>query len=269
MKKYQRALLIVVLPLMASIAVLFSPLASAGQESRELLTNALQLQEKQRESESLAFFEQVLQAEPDNYQALLNAAHLHLRQGWLYSEKEKRKEHYLALQTYAGRALDLKPSEYQARFLVIVGKAKMARYLSPGDQVRIARELQTDLAALSTLMQDDPNGIYILSWLNFKVGTTSALEKLLASVLFGGLPDNLTIDNAFALMEKAIRLRPDYLVYHYDIGLYRQRLGEVDKAQPWFEKVLDMEAKTAEEAVYKQWAKQRLLELAGQKVASN
>lgn len=266
MKKNRQVLCIT---LLASLAMLFSPLTSAGEESRELLVNALHLREDRRESEALMLFEKVLLAEPDNYQALLNAAYLHFRQGWLYSDKTKKKEHYLTLQSYARRALDLKPTEYQAKFLVIVGKAKMARYLSSGEQVRIARELQADLTALSLLAEDDPNCLYLLSWLNFKVGNTSSLEKLLASVLFGGLPEDLTTENGFALMHKAIRLRPDYLVYHYDIGVYQQRLGNMEKARPWFEKVLAGEAKTAEEVVYKKWAKQRLLELDGHKMASN
>lgn len=266
MKKNRQVLCIT---LLASLAMLFSPLTSAGEESRELLVNALHLREDRRESEALMLFEKVLLAEPDNYQALLNAAYLHFRQGWLYSDKTKKKEHYLTLQSYARRALDLKPTEYQAKFLVIVGKAKMAKYLSSGEQVRIARELQADLTVLSLLAEDDPNCLYLLSWLNFKVGTTSSLEKLLASVLFGGLPEDLTTENGFALMHKAIRLRPDYLVYHYDIGVYQQRLGNMEKARPWFEKVLAGEAKTAEEVVYKKWAKQRLLELDGHKMASN
>lgn len=266
MKKNRQVLCIT---LLASLAMLFSPLTSAGEESRELLVNALHLREDRRESEALMLFEKVLLAEPDNYQALLNAAYLHFRQGWLYSDKTKKKEHYLTLQSYARRALDLKPTEYQAKFLVIVGKAKMARYLSSGEQVRIARELQADLTVLSLLAEDDPNCLYLLSWLNFKVGSTSSLEKLLASVLFGGLPEDLTTENGFALMHKAIRLRPDYLVYHYDIGVYQQRLGNMEKARPWFEKVLAGEAKTAEEVVYKKWAKQRLLELDGHKMASN
>lgn len=40
------------------------------------------------------------------------------------------------------------------------------------------------------------------------------LERVLASMLFGGLPEDLTVDNAVTLMQKALELRPGYAVYY-------------------------------------------------------
>ncbi len=239
------------------------------EESGNLLNMACKLKEDGQESEALALFEKILKKEPENYQALLTAAYLHFRQGWLHSEHDQRREHYRILQLYSRKALALKPTEYAARLLAIVGKAKTARYLSPGEQVRVARELREDLAALSVIRPDDPDCVYVLSWLNFKVGKTSALEKFVASVFFGGLPEDLTIENAFALMHKVMQLRPGYIVYVYDLGLFSQRLGEPEKASSWYEKVLTMEAKTAEDVVYKAWAQQRLLELHPENASGN
>lgn len=247
----------------------FCPSSIAFEDSQEILIKALQLQQERREEESLVLIEKILQTEPDNYQALLNAAYLHFRQGWLYTDIEKKqREHYFTVQTYARQALGIKPLEYQAKLLAVVGMAKTARYLSPGEQVRVVKDLQKELEMLMAMSKDDPRTIHILSWLNFKVGKAGALERLLATVLFGGLPENLTIKNAFALMHKAIQLRPEYLVYHYDVGLFQQRLGEFSKARPWFEKVLSMESKTAEDCIYKKWAAQRLLELDGHRVVN-
>lgn len=241
----------------------------AGEDTGDLMARALQLREDNKEDEALKFFETILQEEPDNYQALLNAAFIHLRQGWLYSDKDGGKDHYFKLQDYAHRAVNQNPMEYQAKLINLVAKAKTAGYLSPGYQVRIARELQQELEALMASGKNDPDAIYIFSWLNFKVGKVGSLEKLLASILFGGLPENLTIENAVELMQKAIDLRPDYSIYHYDLGLFQQRLGQLEKARSLFEKVLSMEPKKSEEVVYRQWAEQRLNELAGQKMANN
>lgn len=234
---------------------------SAGVDRQDLLARAVLLREEHQEKQALQLFEEVLRGDPDNYQALLNAAFLHFRQGWLYSDKEQRKSHYEKLQAYAGRAAALQPREYQARLLRIVAKAKTAGYQQPGDQVRIARELRQELNDLVKDREEDPDRIYVLSWLHFKVGNTSPLEKFLASLLFGGLPGDLTTGTAIQLMEKAQRLRPDYTVYCYDLGLFHQRLGQLDTARPSYEKVLTMEGKTPEDAVYKKWARQRLLEI--------
>lgn len=228
------------------------------------LARAVQLRENHQEVEALQLFERILDQEPDRYEALLNAGYLHFRQGWLYREKgtAEQKQHYLKLAEYADRALRLRPAEYQAKLLHLVAKAKTSRYLPPGDQVRIARDLRLDLPQLIQTAGNDPIPIYIFSWLHMKVGEVGSFERMLASMFFGGLPEDLTVERAVELMERAIAMRPDYAVYSYDLGLFRQRLGQDGEARALFEKVVGMEAKTPEDRVYKRWAEQRLTELA-------
>jgi tetratricopeptide (TPR) repeat protein len=233
------------------------------------MARALQLLQDSREEEALSLFEAVLQEAPDNYQALLSAAFMHFRIGWLYSDKKGEKDHYMKMRDYARRALDQRPGEYQAQLINLVAKAKTADYLSPRHQVRIAKELQQELEALMAFEQNDPDTIYFLSWLNYKVGKVGSLEKMLASVFFGGLPENLTIENAVALMQKAIDLRPDYSIYYFDLGLFQQRLGQLEKARSLFEKVLSMAPRKSEEVVYRKWAERKLSELSEQNMASN
>jgi regulator of microtubule dynamics protein 3 len=236
-----------------------------AQGDENLMARALRLREENRDVEALELFETILSQDPDNYRALVHAAFLHFRQGWLYSDADGEKLHYLKLQDYARRAVTQKPTEYQAWLINLVAKAKTAPYLSPGDQVRIARELQQDLEALIASRKNDPHPIYMLSWLNFKVGKVSSLEKLLAKILFGGLPGNLTTGKAVALMRQAIELRPDYAIYRYDLGLFQQRLGQLEKARASFEKVLSMAPREPEEVIYRQWAEHRLNTLSGEK----
>ncbi|MFH0729331.1 MAG: tetratricopeptide repeat protein [Pseudomonadota bacterium] len=252
-----------------SLPPLVSVSSVAGEDTGDLMTRALRLREDDRQDEALKLFETILQEEPDNYQALLNAGFIHFRQGWLYSDKDGEKDHYFKMLEYANRAVDQHPMEYEAKLIHLVARAKTAGYLSPGSQVRIARDLRQELEALMAYRKNDPNLIYMLSWLNFKVGRVGSVEKLLASILFGGLPDNLTTGNAIELMQQAIELRPDYSIYYFDLGLFQQRLGQLEEARSLFEKVLSMAPGKSEEVVYRQRAEERLKDLERQKGASN
>ena len=213
--------------------------------------------------EALQFYEQVLEDEPDNHDILLKAAYLHYRLGWLYVGKIERKDHYFKFFDYANRAKQINPQDYHTSLLLIGAKAKKAGYLSNGDQVRIARELERDIQALMDRKSNDPDTIYLLSWLNFKVGRVSALEKILAAILFGGLPKDMSVEKSFALMEKAIQLRPDYIVYQYDLGLFYQRTGNKLKARAQFEKVLSMQPHTSEGTIYQRRVHARMREING------
>ncbi len=210
-----------------------------------------------------------LQKDPSNFQVLINAAYLHLRLGWLYSNKDEGKKHYSMLQKYADKALQINPLNYEAQLLDIIARGKTIGYLSVGDQVHRVWQLKKDLDALMANHGNDPNAIYVLSWLNFKVGQVNSLQKFVASFFFGGLPEDLTTQNGLALMKKAISLRPNYCIYYYDLGLFNQRLGDLEKAKELYEKAVSIPPQKPEELIYQQKAEEHLQELRVKNLANN
>lgn len=233
------------------------------QPVETLLKLVQRFQDPSQIIEALRLYEQILEDEQDNHDILMKASYLHYRLGWLYAVGINKRYHYFKFFDYADRAKRIKPQDYHTSLLLAGAKAKKAGYLSHGDQVRSARELSRALQALMDRKDDNPDAIYLLSWLNFKVGRVSALKKILASVLFGGLPEEMSVEKAFALMEKAIQLKPNYIVYQYDLGLYYQRTGNKEKARLQFEKVRSMQPRSMEGGIYQNWGHGKLREMTG------
>lgn len=254
--RWRYALVQLVAVLLAIVIVLVT--VQPG-ESSQRLSEALRLKEEHRDALALEVLERVLQDETDNATAWLHIAHLHFRLGWLYGEKEERRRRFFLADQAAQKALALSPDDVAIRLMAVVTKGKIAGYLSSGEQVRLARELRAEVDALVVLLgPKHVDLLHVQSWLHFKVGKTSPMERLVAKVLFGGLPEGLDIDTAMTLMRQAMELRPQSPVYPYDLGIFYQRLGQPEQARPWFEKVLTMAATTAEDRVYQDWARQRL-----------
>lgn len=260
----RKALLGIAFQAWLALAVLaFATTVRAEQNSAEL-AEALLLKEQYRDAEALAVLERLLNNTPNDATALLQVAHLNFRLGWLHGEGEERRRRFFAADQAAQKALALAPADVSTRLMAVVAKGKIAAYLSSGEQVRIAREIREDLDLLEKLTgPDQVDLLHVRSWLHFKVGKTSPVERLLARVLFGGLPEDLNVDTAFALMRRAMELRPESPVYPYDIGIFYQRLGDAEQARPWFERVLAMTPATPEDKVYQDWARKRLVRLAG------
>lgn len=210
---------------------------------------------------TLAEYEQILVNEPDNHDVLQKAAYLHYRLGWLYLSGEEKKEHYLKFFDYIGRAKKIQPDEYYTSLLLAVAKAKIVGYLSSGDQVRMAREMTQDVQALMEQKGDDPDILYLLSWINFKIGQIPKVKKVLASAIFGGLPEGMSTAKAISLLENAIQLRPDYIVYQYDLGYYYMKTGNPRMARLQFEEVGSMQPRSSEGAIYKKRADGKIREL--------
>ena len=242
----------------------FAPAVVAAADSAALLAEALRLKEEYRDAEALVRLEDLLRDDAANGPALLQAAHLHFRLGWLYSEGEERRRRFFLADEMAQRALAAAPDDVPTRLMAVVARGKIAGYLSSSEQVRIAREISAELAALARLLPpDDVDLLHVAAWLHFKVGKVSAVERLLADLFFGGLPEGLQVDTGMATMRRLIELRPESPVYPYDLGVFYQRLGQPGQARQWFEKVAAMAAKTPEEQVYQRWAKRRLAQLGG------
>ena len=222
------------------------------------------LQSEAEVRKKLREYEFQLQREPENHAVLVRTAYLYYRLGWLFLHKQKEKDSYFQFFDYAKRACELEPLDYQSLLLLSVAKAKIVEYLSHGDQVRIARELARDAEKLVEMRWDDPDAVYLLSWLNFEIGQVSSLRRMLATALFGGLPQGLSVEKAFDLMHKAIQVRPDYVVYQYDLGFYYLRTGEKEKARQQFLQVLAGRSDTVEEIVYQRRAEGKMRELTGE-----
>ena len=250
------------------ICLALGALCSAGSatalDTSPLFAEALRLKEEHRDTEALKLLERLLETTPHDAEVLLHASHLYFRLGWLYSEKEERRRLFFRADEAIRKAAELSPDDYAIRLMAVVAKGKIAGYRSSAEQVRIAWELREEVNALAELLgSNQVDLLHVQSWLHFKVGKTSPVERLLARLLFGGLPEDLSVDKAFALMRRAMDLRPESLVYPYDLGIFYQRLGQDDQARPWFEKVLAMVPSTPEDAVYQGWARERLAKSQG------
>lgn len=239
-----------------------SSLEAMGRRSSVLPVEDLKnLHDEAAVREMLRRCEEFLRHTPDNHEIRRKAAYLSYRLGWLFAEKNERKDCYFTFFDHASRAAALAPQDYQSMLLLAVAKAKIVEYQSHADQVRLARELASEVEALVRRQPNDPDANHLLSWLNFKVGSISPVQKILAAAFFGGLPKGLTVDKAFVLMDKAMHLRPEYVVYQYDLGFFYLRIGAFDKARLQFEQVLARQVHSAEDRVYQRRAMGRLREL--------
>lgn len=259
-----RALWRAISQLWLALAVLGFAAATSAADHSAILAEAIQLKEQYRDAEALAVLERLLDLSPNDAGVLLHAAHLHFRLGWLHGEGEERRRRFFAANQAAQKALALAPADVAIRLMAVVTKGKIAGYLSSGEQVRIAREVYQEVEDLAKLLgPDHVDLLHVRSWLHFKVGKTSSVERVFAKLLFGGLPEDLSVATAVTLMRRAMELRPESLIYPYDLGIFYQRLGQEEEARPWFEKVLAMAPATPEDKVYQGWARKRLARIAG------
>jgi tetratricopeptide (TPR) repeat protein len=98
----------------------------------------------------------------------------------------------------------------------------------------------------------------LLAWWNYELTKPTWLERKLSQLLFGGLPKDASIDNAFKFLEKAMKINPNYLVYFYDMAVFFLHVGNKVKAIEYLNTAIKMKPDSPEEVQYLDLSKKKL-----------
>ena len=212
---------------------------------------------------SLVLYEEVLAAQPENRDALWNAAYLHIRLGWLDNDSSNQRRHFEKAHEYATQIFRRDPDSYDAHLIMGAATAKRAEFVGKGEKVRTARELEQHARFLLARRLDVPDVWYLYGWWHYELSRVSASDRFFASLLFGGLPTGASIEQAVECLQKAIALRADYCAYYpRPWGLFYEKSGHPSKASQMYRAAIAIPPKVPEDSIYIEKARERLAKLA-------
>ncbi len=236
------------------------PAEASGDVSQRLkLAEGFRL--RYSDQQAVDIYEEVLLIQPDNRDARWKAAYLYVRLGWIEKNATTRRLYYQKAHAHAERLFRQHPDCYEATLVLGAAKAKLAEFQSPGEKIRTARELEDHARFLLNQRTDNPDVWYLLGWWHFKLAQVSAAERLLASLFYGGLPEGASIEQAFACLQKAVALRPDYVAYRHDLGLFYERTGNSSKAREIYRAAIHQAPRAPEDFVFIEKARLRLAKI--------
>lgn len=232
--------------------------AGPAADGPHQLRLAAELKSQYADQRALDLYEEVLISRPDQREALWNAAYLHIRLGWVHPEASMRRWHYQQGYRYAAQLFQRHPDSYEANFVMGAAKAKLVEFLGNGDKVRTARELEEHARFLLQRRSDHPDVWYLFGWWHFELARVSVADRLFAALLFGGLPDGASTEQAIECLQKAIALRPDYSAYQHDLGVFYEKSGNPSKAREMYRAALSISPKAPEDSIFIEKARRKL-----------
>jgi tetratricopeptide (TPR) repeat protein len=232
--------------------------AGTNADVETTLRSAAELLRSYDDQRALELYEEILAAQPDHREALGNAAYLHIRVGWLAPDTARKRRHYQAAYDYAMRLYQRHPDGYDSHLVMGAAKAKMAGFVGKGEKVRTARELEEHARFLLRLRSDNPDVWYLFGWWHFELSRVSLADRIFAALLFGGLPDGATMDQAIGCLQKAIALRPGYTPYHHDLGFFYEKAGDFSAAGEMYRTALGLTPAAPEDKIFIDKSRRRL-----------
>lgn len=223
----------------------------AQTDVEALLTQAEPMKDMEY-SKALALYERALSLDENNEKALFEAAFLHTRVGKNITDEAKKKEHYYRAKKLADKYLALSPESADAHYAVAVSMGRLVEVVSAKERVKGANVI---LEHSKRATEIDPN--HAAAWhaygkVSFRMANLSMIEKAAAAVLYGGLPDGASNENALIFYKKAVDLRPDYILYKLEYAAALQHLGQEEKAKELLTQIGGMSEITADDKRYKE-----------------
>lgn len=210
--------------------VLLPALLFAQEDISTLEHKADSLYDKHQDKQALQLYEQILEEEPEHYQALWRTSFLYSRIGNRFEEKDDQKEYFNKAIDIAEQALEVDSTDTQSNFVMAVAMGRKA--IISGARERVAASRAIKKYADRAIKYDSTNAgaWHVLGRWNFKVANLSWIERAAANTLFGGLPGDASTEKAAEYIEKAISLNDEYVLYYFDLAKVYEEMNKDQQA---------------------------------------
>ena len=210
---------------------------------------------------ALDAYQQALQLDSLNYEALWKLARAYVDVGETFPDKDTRKQYYRKAEVYARKAVEVYPEDARGHLFLAVALGRVALDAGPKERVRLSKEVRSEVGKALELDPDDDIAWHVYGRWHRKLATLSWIEKKFANIFLGGIPKEASVEKAAECFQKAIQLNPTHINHHLELGLTYEKLNRKELAIAEYEKVLELPKSDADDDTYKALAEKRLKKL--------
>jgi len=136
------------------------------------------------------------------------------------------------------RSVRLDPKGWEGHSGLAANLGRLALFEGGKKRIEMSREVKAEADRALELNPRDSRSMHVLARWNRGIAELNAFEKTAAKLVYGGLPEGATMNNAVSWFEKAIKVDPNFLNHHLELGRTYLDLKLPDKAREQFELAL-------------------------------
>ena len=212
------------------ISLLLLPTLLIAQNQSQLEQRADSLYDAYEEKQALELYNQILEDNPDKFEALWRTSFLYSRIGNRLDKKSQQEEYYNKAIDLAERALAVDSTHSQSNFVMAVAMGRKALISGARDRVAASRAIKKYADRAIEYDEEHAGAWHVLGRWHFKVANLSWIERAAANTLFGGIPGDASNEKAAEYIQKAIDLDDNYVLYYYDLAKVYEEMGQDQQA---------------------------------------
>jgi len=226
---------------MAEVAI-----AQANGSIEQLTDTAKEKFDQGDEREALDIYEEVLEKDPANFEALWNASLLYAREGYRMENVEDQERKYRMALDLAEKAIEEHPEKGHSYYVYSVAKGRMTEVMGSRDRIRAAHEIRDSIEKASQMIPDYAPVWHLYGVWHSDVSNVGRAERWAARFISRGLP-KASNAKAEEYLKKAIELDEASILFRLDLARHYLQTGEDGQAKQMLEEIVLMDPKTKDD----------------------
>jgi tetratricopeptide (TPR) repeat protein len=191
---------------------------SAGmtQPSSHYLAIGIQAEQRHDSDIALRNYETAIRLSPSEPEAYWRASRLYSHRAGRSDNKALKEIYAVKANSLAGHSLMLNPGVVEARLALIISFAMLSEAASsPKEKLKNAFRIREEAEALLKMDSSFSPTYYVLGKWHYELSRLNWLERTACDLLFGGMPEGVSIEKSLHYFSKAVTLQPDYILFRY------------------------------------------------------
>jgi tetratricopeptide (TPR) repeat protein len=229
---------------------------AGAQSAREHIALGDRAYESMHADGALAHFEEAIEADPRNYEALWKASRSAVDIGSGSVEANRARTLFTSAERYARRAVALEPGDAEGYFSLSRALGKTALTQSPRGRVRFATEIRSTALECLRIKSDHAGCLHVMGMWNAEVMRLNSITRLIAKNILGGrVFGTASWKEAIRYMLASVAAEPARIVHRVDLGEIYSDTGDKAAARAEFETALRLPLTDVNDKGYKEQAR--------------
>lgn len=213
------------------------------------------------EDAARSLFEEVLEIEPENHEALWKLSLLYSKEGYRHDDRDVMDSYYEESIDLAEQCLENFSESASCHYVYAVALGRSSEHKGPRTRIRTSREIKEHIEQALDLDPDHPGAWHLLGVWHASAANLSGGERFAANLLFGGAPEGASNEAAELALQQAIDLSPDRILFRLDLARFYRDMGWCEDAAQELEVILQMESQDQDDPRDKERAERMLSRL--------
>jgi len=263
MKNKAKQLALTIAGVLSVIIMAYDPVSASQVRSEvsELLEQASAELDHADEPAAMELYDEVLEIDPENFEALWNLSLLYSKKGHRYEDKDEMKHHYEMGKNLAERALEFHPDEAYSHYVYAVATGRIADLQSPRQRIRASREIREHTEKALEIDSTHHGAWHLLGVWHTRSANLSRTERWAANLLFGGAPEGASNEEAEKSLKRAIELDPNNILFHLDLARFYITTDRDEEAIEVLNRTIALEPQEMDDPEYLEEAREMLSNL--------